>query len=139
MNSRFALLAAAVVASVAILGAIDSHQARAIGFRDPRDSGSVHDTGGYAVFSTDNAVTVSTTATTSGAAALASGPYTITCDVASNIVQGTTGVTAATTSKRRIPADYPYPVLVTGNADNYFSIRGTASGTCVLSLDKYPF
>ena len=106
--------------------------AEAVGFVVP-DAGVV-DTGGYPRWGADISVSVSTTSTTSGLAALTKGVYTLTCDVASNADVGASGVTA-TTSDRRIPADYPYPVLI--DSERIMAIRGTASGTCVLSLDSY--
>ena len=122
---RFVPLAAvlAVVVAVSVASAVPF-----------KDGSEVVDTGGYPELGADISVSVSTTSTTSGLAALSAGSYSLTCDVASNVDVGASGVTA-TTADRRVPADYPLPLMIRN--ETIMAIRGTATGTCVLSRDVY--
>ena len=99
-----------------------------------KDGSEVVDTGGYMEWGSDIKVTVSTTSTTSGLAALTPGAYTVTCDVVSHGDVGSTGVTAGDTD-RRIPADYPYPVMIRN--ETIMALRGTTTGVCNVSRDVY--
>ena len=92
---------------------------------------------GYPSFGADIAVSVTSTATTSGLAAMNPGLYVITCTQDVHVDQGATGV-VATTSERFIPAKSPYPLKVTGVSDTYLSIiRNASDGTCYVSKDTY--
>lgn len=97
----------------------------------------VKDSAGYPVWKTDIAVSVSSTSTTSGTAAMAAGYYIIVCSTATHVDLGATGV-VATTSERHIPASSPYPVKIETGGENYIAwIRDASDGTCIISKDGF--
>lgn len=65
---------------------------------------------------------------------LAAGNYAVTCGAQAWGDQGDSSVTA-TTSERRIPADMPYPLRVTGTGDTSVAFICTSSTTCWISKD----
>lgn len=95
---------------------------------------------GYPGWGADIAVTVTAASTTSGLTSLTPGFYALACSGTVFADQGTTGV-AATTSERRIPGGYVYPVRVEGswNSDDYIALISTGGvpSACVLSRDRY--
>ena len=92
---------------------------------------------GYPGWGADTVGTIYTTSTTIGP--LAPGLYAFTCGAKVWVDQGTSAV-VATTSERRIPAEYVYPLKVNGETDTYIAYIGTSGGgnTCVASKDVYP-
>lgn len=97
---------------------------------------------GYPSFGADQAATIYTSSTTPFGP-LTPGFYALSCGAKVWVDQGTSAVTA-TTSERRVPAEFVYPLKVMGvdNAgavDTYVAIIGTNGGgnTCNLSKDDY--
>ena len=87
----------------------------------------------YPAWGADVAVTCNVNSTVSSQ--LAAGRYVVNCGVVAFGDQGASTV-SATTSERRIPANYTYPVRVDDTTtDGYIALLCTASTTCIISAD----
>ena len=92
---------------------------------------------GYPSFGADTAQTIYTSSVTAGP--FSAGLYAMTCGAKVWADQGASDVTA-TTSERRIPANFVYPIKIDASSGLYVAIIGTSGGgdTCIFSKDTYP-
>lgn len=117
-----------LVAIGALWGAV------AVGFPiiDP-GSGAVQGSG-YPAFGADTTVSVSTS---SARVSLSAGLYAISCPVVVYADQATAESVVATTSERRIPANYVYPLRTDAEYGTWLALIAGESSTCVISKDGY--
>lgn len=120
-----------------LLGAVACIAGTAVAYPilDPAVGASVGS--GYPSFGADTAQTIYTSSVTVGP--FSPGLYAMTCGAKVWADQGASNVTA-TTSERRIPAEYVYPLKVDAVNGLYVAIIGTNGGgnTCIFSQDAYP-
>lgn len=138
---RFSSLVLAALAGALVVGAI-AHAAEiewyqgtpAPGTKRVAGTSNPLPAGIYPAWGADVAVTC--TGTTATSTQLAVGRYVVSCGATAWGDQGTSSVTA-TTSERRIPSGYVYPVRVDNTTtDGYIALICTASTACIISADS---
>lgn len=117
-----------------LLGCISAVSLSAFGYAIIDPGVGVVSAGGYPSFGADTFVQPLANVTSGPFGA---GLYAIACSNTVFADQGASNVTA-TTSERRIPSNFVYPLKVTGNGDTYLALIGTNGGAaCSISADSY--